>query len=84
MEKYGDRRDVHLILPPRNWGQGNLGTDGTFTGSCEFELGVRPVCPHIFPHLDGFRHLTRAHARTATGANNRRSRCVYPERRYGS
>jgi len=32
----------------------------------------------------GFRHLTRAHARTAMGANNRRSRCVSPEHRYGS
>jgi hypothetical protein len=26
---------------------GNLGTDGTFTGFCELELGVRPVCPRI-------------------------------------
>ena len=26
----------------------NLGTDGTFTGFCELELGVRPACPQIF------------------------------------
>ena len=27
---------------------GNVGTDGKFTGFCELELGIHPVCPRVF------------------------------------
>jgi len=31
--------------------RGNPGTDGTFTGFCELEPGVRPVCPRLSPNF---------------------------------
>src|SRR6266850_5562860 len=35
-------------LGTETWGRdGNLETDGTFTGFCELELRVRPVCPQV-------------------------------------
>jgi len=35
--------------------RGNPGTDGTFTGFCELEPGVRPVCPRTSDNLAALR-----------------------------
>ena len=50
-------------VPPVDRGKtwGNVGTDGTFAGFRELELGVRPACPRVLPEFSGIGKLSCSH-----------------------